>query len=135
MRFRRIDHVVTVIDPVTDELFHKVRWMLAITVHEQHGAAPGMVQSRHQRGFLAEVARQRHHLNIERIGGKPARDGKRRIGAAVVNINDLAGQPIALAQRLRQPAKPLVQKRKPRRLVVEGHHDRQPLRRGRRRGR
>ncbi len=40
--------------------------MLAVAVHEQHRAAPGMVEPRHQGGFLAEIARQRHHLNVER---------------------------------------------------------------------
>ena len=56
MRLRRIDHVVAVIDPVTDKLLDEVGRMLTVAVHEQDGAAPGMVQSRHQGCFLAEVA-------------------------------------------------------------------------------
>ena len=104
MRLGGIDHVIAAIDPVTDELLDEVGRMLAVAVHEQHRAAPGMVQSRHQGGFLAEIARQRHHLDVERIGGKPARDAERRVGAAVIDIDDLAGQPVALPQRLCQPA-------------------------------
>jgi len=104
-----IDHIVTVIDPVTDQLLDQIRRMLTIAVHEHHGAAPGMVQSGHQRGFLAEIARQRHHLNIERIGAKPAGDAERAVGAAIVDIDDLAGEAVALPQRLGQTAKPLVQ--------------------------
>ena len=93
--------------------------MLTVAVHEQHGAAPGMVQSRHQGGFLAEIARQRHHLNVERIGGKPARDAERRVRAAVIDIDDLAGEAVALPQRLCPSAKPLVQKCQPGGLVVQ----------------
>ena len=70
--------------------------MLAVAVHEQHRAAPGMVQPRHQRGFLAEIARQRHHLDVERVGGKRARDRQRVVGAAVVDIDHFAGKAVAL---------------------------------------
>jgi hypothetical protein len=124
-----IDHVKAAIDPVSDQLLDQSRRMLAVAVHEQHRAAPRMVQPRHQRGFLAEIARQRHHLNVERLGAKPARDGERRVGAAVVDIDDLAGKAVALPQRFGEAAKPLVQKRQPGRLVVHGYDDRQPLRR------
>ena len=96
MRLRRIDDVVAVIDPVRDQLFDQARRMLAVAVHEQHRAAPGMVQPRHQRGFLAEIARQRHHLDVERVGGKRARDRKRGVGAAVVDIDHFAGEAVAL---------------------------------------
>ena len=65
MGFRRIDDVIAVIDPVADQFFDQVRRVLAVAVHEQHGAAPGVVEARHQRGFLAEIARQRNHLNVE----------------------------------------------------------------------
>jgi hypothetical protein len=94
-----------------------------------------VIQSRHQRGFLAEITRQRHHLDIERIGRKPARDGERRVGAAVIDIDHLAIEAIAVPERSCQVAEPLMQKRKPGRLVIDGHDDRQALRRGRGRGR
>jgi hypothetical protein len=55
--FRGIDDVVTVIDPVTDKLLDQISRMLAIAVHEQDSAAGGMIQPRHQRGLLAEIAR------------------------------------------------------------------------------
>ncbi len=93
-----------------------------------------MVQPRHQGGLLAEIAGQRHHLNIERIGGKPARNAERRVGAAIVDIDDLAGQRVAPPQRLCRFANSLVQKCQPGRLVVHGYHDRQPLRRSGGRG-
>src|SRR5207237_4137590 len=92
----RIDYVITAIDAVTDKLLDQIRRMLTIAVHEQDGPATGMVQSRHQSGFLAEIARQRDHLNIERIGRKPTRDGEGGIGAAVIDIDDLAVEPIVL---------------------------------------
>ena len=93
-----IDHVIAAIDPVADQLLDQIGRMLAVAVHEQHRAAPGMVQPRHQGGFLAEIARQRHHLNVERIGLESARDGERGVGAAVIDIDDLAGKPVALPQ-------------------------------------
>ena len=76
MRLCRIDDVVAVIDPVADQLLDQGRRMLAVAVHEQHRAAPRMVEPRHQGGFLAEIARQRHHLNVERVGLQGARDAR-----------------------------------------------------------
>ena len=134
MRLGGIDHVEAAIDPVADQLLDQSGRMLAVAVHEQHRAAPGMVQPRHQGGFLAEIARQRHHLNVEPVGGKPARNLERRVGAAVIDIDDLAAKAVALPQRLRQRAEPLVQKGQPGCLIVEGDDDRQPLRRGGGRG-
>ena len=68
-----IDDVIAVIDPVPDQLLDEVGGMLAVAVHEQHGAAPGVIEARHQRRFLAEIARQRHHLDVERFGAKALR--------------------------------------------------------------
>ena len=45
--------------------------MLAVAVHEQDGAEAGVIEPGEQRRFLAEIARQRNHLNVERVGGKP----------------------------------------------------------------
>jgi hypothetical protein len=83
-----------------------------------------MVEPRHQRRFLAEIARQRHYLNIERMGGKAVGDRERRIGRAVVDIDDLAGKAVALPQRACEIAEALMQRRKTRRLVVNRHDDR-----------
>ena len=130
IRLGGIDHVETAFDPVADQLLDQLRRVLAVAVHEQHRAAAGMVQSRHQGCFLAEIARQRHHLDVEPVGGKPAGDAERGVGAAVVDIDHLAGEAVALPQRFRQRAKPLVQQGQPGRLVVQGDDDRQPLRRG-----
>ena len=134
VRLGGIDHIEAAFDPVADQLLDQGGRMLAVAVHEQHRAEPGMVQPRHQRRFLAEIARQRHHLDVEPVGAKPARDVERRVGAAVIDIDDLAAEAVALPQRLRQRAEPLVQKGQPGCLIIEGDDDRQPLRRGGGRG-
>jgi hypothetical protein len=128
-----IDHVVAAIDPVADKLLDQVGRMLTIAVHEQDRAAPGMVQSCHQRGFLAEIARQRHHLNVNGVGAKSARNTERGVGAAVIDIDNLAGQAVALPQRFCHFTKPRVQQCQPGRLVIKRYDDRQPLPRSRRR--
>ena len=78
--------------------------MLAVAVHEQQRAAAGMVQPRHQRGLLAEIARQRHHLDVERVGGKRARDRQRVVGAAVVDIDHFAGKAVTRLSVRARPA-------------------------------
>ena len=98
--------------------------MLAVAVHEQHCAKAGMVQPRHQGGFLAEIARQRHHLHVERISGKRARDRQRIVGAAVVDIDHLAGKAVTGLQRAGEAGQPLVQHGEPGRLVVQRHDNR-----------
>ena len=119
-----IDHVVAVLDPVTDELLDEVRRMLAVAIHEQHGATPGVVEPRHQRGLLAEIARQRHHLNVERLGGKFACDAERGVGAAVIDIDHLAGEAVAVLQRFCQFAEPGVQRGESGGLIIQRHDDR-----------
>jgi len=79
MRLGGIDHVIAALDPVADEIFDQRRRMLAIAIHEQHGAATRMIETGHQRGLLAEIARQRDHLNVERVRRQRAGDRKRRI--------------------------------------------------------
>ena len=69
VRLGGIDHVVAVIEPARDQRVDQVGRMLAVAVHEQHGAEPGMVEAGEQGGLLAEIARQRDHLDVERIGG------------------------------------------------------------------
>jgi len=124
MRFRGIDDIIAAIDPVTDQLFDQGRRMLAVAVHEQHGAPPCMVQPRHQGRFLAEIARQRHHLHVERIRCEAIGNCERRIGAAVVDIDDLAGKAVAPPEHARQIPDPLMQSREPRRLVINRNDDR-----------
>ena len=43
--------------------------MLAVAVHEQHGAEPRMIEAGEQRRFLAEIARQRDDLHVEASAG------------------------------------------------------------------
>src|SRR5262252_7511108 len=52
MRLGGVDDVVSV-QPVSNKGVNQFRWVLAIPVHEQDGAEPGVLQSRQQRGFLA----------------------------------------------------------------------------------
>ena len=135
MRLGGIDHVVAAIDPVADQLLDQVGRMLTVAVHEHDRAAPGMVQSRHQGGFLAEIARQRHHLNVERIGlERPRRSASVASVRAVIDIDDLAREAVTLPQRPGERDQTFMQSRKPGRLVKDGHDDRQPLRRGGGRG-
>jgi hypothetical protein len=65
-----------------------------------------MVEAGHQGGLLAEIARQRNHLDIERVGRKIACDGKRIVAAAVIDIDDFAGEPEALPQGSRSELSP-----------------------------
>ena len=39
--------------------------MLSVAVDEHHGAETGMVEAGEQRRLLAEIARQRHHLDVD----------------------------------------------------------------------
>ena len=130
MGFGRVDDIVAVIDPVADQCFDQGRRVLAVAIHEQHRAASRVVQSGHQGGFLAEIARQGHHLNVECVSGKLAGDGERIVFAAVVDINHFAGEAVTLAQRPGEAYQPLMQRCQARGLIVQRHDDRKPLRRG-----
>ena len=70
VRLGGVDHVVAVIEPARDQRLDQIRRMLAVAIHEQHGAETGMVETGEQSGFLAEIARQRDHLDVERHGGQ-----------------------------------------------------------------
>ena len=65
VRLGGIDHVAAVIEPMADQCLDQSRRMLAVAVDEQHGAEPGVIEAGEQRRFLAEIARQRHHLDVE----------------------------------------------------------------------
>ena len=101
MRLGGVDHVVAVIEPVADQRLDQRRRMLAVAVDEQHGAEPGVIEAGEQRRLLAEIARQRHDLHIERRGRQRAGDRKRIVAAAVVDIDHLAGEPALGAERAR----------------------------------
>ena len=51
-----------------DERLDQSRRMLSVAVDEQHGAEPGVIEAGEQRRLLAEIARQRQQLNVERRG-------------------------------------------------------------------
>ncbi len=66
--------------------------MLAVAVHEHHGAMARVVEAREQSRFLAEIARQRDDLDIEAVGCKSASEDERRVSTAVVDIDHLGGE-------------------------------------------
>ncbi len=78
---------------MTDQRLDQRRRMLAVAIHEQHGAEAGMIEAGEQCGLLAEIARERDHLHVERIGGQAASDRERCVAAAVVDIDHLGRQP------------------------------------------
>ena len=102
--------------------------MLAVAVDEQHGAEPRVIEAGKQGGLLAEIARQRHHLNVERGRRQRAGDRERIVAAAVIDIDHLAGQRAVGAERSRDLDQPRMQARDRRRFVVQRHHDGKSLR-------
>ena len=91
MRFGGIDDVIAVIEPMVDQRLNQRRRVLAIAVHEQHGAAAGVIEAGKQRRLLAEIARQRDELHVEVRGRQLVDDRKRVVATAVVDIDHLAG--------------------------------------------
>ncbi len=118
-----VDDVVALVEPMADQPADQRGRMLAVGVHEQHRAAARMVETGHQRGFLAEIARQRDHLHIDAVRRQAARDRKRVVAAAVVHIDDLAAEPMGPAQVACRAGDPLMQRREAGRLVVDRHDD------------
>ena len=126
MRLGGVDHVVAVIEPMADtSCSTSVGRMLAVAVHEQHGAEARVVEPGEQRRLLAEIARQRDHLDVERLRRQPLRDAERGVAAAVVDIDDLGREAARLAQAAGDLDEPVVQGGKPVGLVEHRHHDRQ----------
>ena len=72
VRLGGVDDVVAVIEPMADQRVDQRRRMLAVAVHEQHRAEAGVVEAGQQRRLLAEIARQRDHLHVERFGRQRA---------------------------------------------------------------
>jgi hypothetical protein len=128
-----VDHVISPVEPMPDQRLDQAWGMLAVAVHEQHGAESGMVEPGQQRRLLSEIARQRHDLNVKRVGGQRARNGKGLVAAAVVHIDHFAGQAAGLPHSARDLAQAGMETGKPARLVVQRHHDREAALRPRRR--
>ena len=105
--------------------------MLPVAVHEQHGAAPGVIEAGKQRGFLAEIARQREHLEVEAGRGQCLGNAQRSIPAAVVDIDHLDLKPARSMEPLCRLADPAMERRKAAGFIVKRHDDREPaVRRG-----
>ena len=132
MRFGGIDHVVAVIAPVMDQRLDQRRRMLSIAVDEQHRAEPGVIEAGEQRRLLAEIARQRDQLNIERRGRQLVSDGKRIVAAAIVDIDHFAGEPVLGIERARHLGERGMEPRQRRRFVMHGNDHGETGRRGRR---
>src|SRR5437764_524057 len=84
-----------------------------------------VVEPGEQRRFLAEIARQRHYLDIGGARRQGARDRDGGIAAAVVDIDDLAAQSARLAQAVEHLADALVQPGQARGLVEQWDDDRE----------
>ena len=110
MRLGGVDHVVAVIEPARDQRLDQIGRMLAVAVHEQHGAEPGMIEAGEQRRLLAEIARQRDDLDVERHRrGSACGDLAGVVAAAVVDVDDLAGEPALDLEHARHLGDALVQ--------------------------
>ena len=93
VRLGGIDDVVAIIEPARDQRLDQARRMLAVAVHEQHGAEAGMIEAGEQGRLLAEIARQRDDLDVERIGRQSELAiVAGRVAAAVIDIDDFAAQ-------------------------------------------
>ena len=93
MRLGGVDDVVAVIEPVRDQRLDQAGRMLAVAVDEQHGAEPGVIEAGEQGRLLAEIARQRDDLDVERPGRQRAGDAAGCVAAAVVDIDDFEREP------------------------------------------
>ncbi len=123
---RGVDDVVAAIEPVADQRFDQRRRMLPVAVHEQHRAEARMIEAGGERCLLAEIARQRDHLHVERARGQLARDSKRVVAAAVIDVDDFDRELARFPQIARDVGQPLVQPREAVRLVEHGNDDREP---------
>ena len=79
--------------------------MLAVAVDEQHRAQPRVVETGQQRRLFAEIARQRHHLDVECDGRQRVGDRQRVVAAAVIDINHFAGERVIGGERARDLGK------------------------------
>lgn len=134
MRLRGEHDVAAAVEPVTDQRLDHGGRMLAVCIHEQHGAAPRKIEAREQRGFLAEITRQRDDLYVEFVGGKRIGGGERLVAAAVVDIDDLAGKIPPPPQRARHLGERTMELGQASGLIENRHHDRQAVGGGLRRG-
>ena len=100
--------------------------MLAVAIHEQHGAEPRMIETRQQGRFLAEVARQRHDLDVQCLGRQGVRHSQAVVAAAVIDIDHLGRKPALLPQLAGNLGELRVKLREAGALVEHGHDDRQP---------
>ena len=111
-----------------DQCLDQRRRMLAVAVDEQNGAEPGVIETTgEQRGLLAEIARQRHHLDVEAARGQAAGDGKRAVAAAIVDIDHFAGQRTYGRKPWRDLDQTGMQALERGRFVVERHDNRKAV--------
>jgi hypothetical protein len=125
MRLGGVDDVVAAVLPVTDQRLDQRGRMLAVAVHEQHGAAPRVIEAGGERRLLAKIARQRDDLHVKRIGRQAARNRERIVAAAVVDVDDFDQKPALLREHARGVAQLLVQACEAAGLIVERNDNRQ----------
>src|ERR1043166_9768802 len=95
----------------------------ALRVHEQPRAEAGVVEPGWERRFLAEIARERDHLQVERGRGQRSGKIKRVVAAAVIDIDDLDGEAALCRELARDLGEARVKRREALGLVVERHDD------------
>src|SRR6185312_10496180 len=88
----RVDNVIPIIEPTRDQCFDHAWGVLAVSIHEEDGTRTGMIQAGEQGGFLAEIARKRDDLNVERHRGQGFCDVAGTVVTTVVYINYLDAQ-------------------------------------------
>jgi hypothetical protein len=125
MSLCRIDHVVTIIEPTRHQRVDQIGRMLSVAVHEQHCARRGVIEPRQERGFLAEISRQRNNLDVERNRGERSGDVASVVAAAIVDIHDFDIEPASGLLIARDLGDTFMQGRQPFSLVEQRHDDRQ----------
>ena len=64
------DDIVAIVEPMPDKDLDQIRRVLSVAIDEQHRSQAGVLKPGEQGGFLAEVARQRDHLDVAVIGAQ-----------------------------------------------------------------
>ena len=129
MRLGRVNDVVPVIEPARDQGLDHVRRVLAVAIHEKHGAEPRVIETGEKRGLLAEIARQRDDLNIERQRRQAIGYITGAVVAPVVDVNNFKVQPALVLQEARNLRNAFMQDGQAFGLVEQGHDNRHRRRR------
>ena len=112
-----VDNIVAVIEPAGHQCVDQIGWMLSVAIHEQHRAGRGVIEARKERGFLAEISRQRNNLDVERDRGQGSGDAAGVVAAPVVDIDGFNIEPASGLLMARDLGDAFMQRRQPLSLV------------------